>query len=122
MEVANQAINNSGHLWPTSVEGGPTVNIAGFDGNPIPAVYAQAYLAKTGHHYVLITNKSAAAQTAIIDLNGAQVQATFTVTYVANSSALAANSAIAPTNVQIQTTTSGNPVSLAPYSVTTVYW
>ena len=122
MAVANLAINNSGHLWPTSVVGGPTVNIAGFDGNPIPAVYAQAYLAKTGHHYVLITNKSAAAQTAIIDLNGAQVQATFTVTYAANSSALAANSATAPTNVQIQTTTSGNPVSLAAYSVTTVYW
>jgi hypothetical protein len=122
MAVANLAINNSGHLWPTSVVGGPTVNIAGFDGNPIPAVYAQAYLAKTGHHYVLITNKSAAAQSAIIDLNGAQVQATFTVTYAANSSALAANSATAPTNVQIQTTTSGNPVSLAAYSVTTVYW
>ena len=40
MEVANQAINSGNQLLPTTVAGGPTVQILGFDGNPIPAIYA----------------------------------------------------------------------------------
>ena len=43
MEVANLAINSSNATWPTTVTGGPTVPILGYDGNPVPAVFAQGY-------------------------------------------------------------------------------
>ena len=121
MEVANQAINSSARVWPTTVTGGPTVNITGFDGVPIPAIYAQAYFGN-GRHYLLITNKSSQSDTVTIDLNGAKVQGTLNLTYVTNSSPTAANTAQSPTNVQIQTRTSTNPIHLAGYSVTTVTW
>ncbi len=44
MQVANQAIS--------TVTGGPTVAISGFDGNPIPAIYAQGYGATNGGHWL----------------------------------------------------------------------
>lgn len=122
MQVANLAINSGKRIWPTIVVGGPTVDITGFDGNPIPAVYAQAYLADNGRHHLLITNKCAEAQLVAIELDGAKVQGTLIVTYVTNSSPLAANTAQSPTNVRIQTMTSSNPIRLAKYSVTTVTW
>jgi hypothetical protein len=123
MEVANQAINSGTRMWPTTVSGGPTVKILGFDGNPIPAIYAQTYLANNGSHYVLITNKSSQAQLVTIELNGVPVVGNFTVTYVANSNPEAANSAQSPQNVQIQQfQTSVNPIKLAGYSVTNVMW
>jgi hypothetical protein len=122
LQVANHAINSGTRIWPTNVTGGPLVDISGFDGNPIPAIYAQTYLANTGKHYLLITNKSAQSPMAAINLNGARVQGTLNVTYVSSSSPVASNSAQSPTNVQIQTTTTSNPIQLAPYSVTTVMW
>jgi len=122
MEVANQAINSGTHIWPTTVTGGPTVNIIGFDGNPVPAIYAQAYLSSTGKHFVLITNKSSEEQNATIELNGAPVVATFNLTYVANSSPTAANTKDAPKNVKIQQKTSLNPIHVAGYSVTSAMW
>ena len=48
LAVANQAINNSTHIWPTTVSGGPAVPIQGYDGNPIPAIYSQAYQGDNG--------------------------------------------------------------------------
>jgi hypothetical protein len=122
MEVANLAINSGTQMWPTTVTGGSTVAISGFSGGRIPAVYAQTYVAANGRHYLLITNKSSTPQTATIVLNGALVQATMNLVYVSNASPSAANTAQSPNNVQIQTTTSSNPIQLAPYSVTTVWW
>jgi len=122
MELVNHAINNCTHVWPTTVAGGPTVEISGFDGNPVPAVYAQAYLTKNGDHFVLVTNKSAKPQLVTIELNGAKVQGTLTVDYISNSSAVASNTAQSQKTVQIQTTTANNPFELAGYSVTTVHW
>jgi alpha-L-arabinofuranosidase len=122
MAVANLAFNSGTQIWPTIVTGGATVPIAGFDGNRIPAVYAQTYIAANGGHYLLITNKSSQPQTANIVLDGASLQSTLTMTYVSSSSPVTANTAQAPTNVQIQTTTSSNPIQLGPYSVTTVMW
>jgi hypothetical protein len=120
MQVANIAINSATRIWPTTVAGGPTV--AGASGDRILAVYAQAYVAASGRHYLLITNKSSLSQMATINLNGAAVQGALNVIYVSNSSPSAANTAQSPTNVQIQTAASSNPIQLAPYSVTTVWW
>lgn len=122
VEVANEAINSGTHIWPTSVVGGPTVKINGFDGNPVPAIYAQTYLASSGRHYLLITNKSSSAQSVTIELNGTPIAGTLHVTSVSNTNPLAANSAQSQTNVQIQRTTSSNPIHVAGYSVTTAMW
>lgn len=123
MQVANQAINNSARVWSTTVTGGPTVAISGFDGNPIPAVYAQGYLGKDGSTpYLLITNKSAEAQQVTIEVNGALVKGQLSITYVSNSSPTAANTASSQTNVQIQTMSSSNPFPLPKYTVTAVTW
>jgi len=122
IEVANQAINNSTEVWPTTVTGGYQVGIGGFDGIPIPAVYAQAYLAKNGQHYLLITNKSNSPEKATIEIDGVQVRGVLNVTYVSNSNPWAANTAQSPTNIRIHTTASSNPIQLAPFSVTTVMW
>jgi hypothetical protein len=122
MEVANMAINSGTQILPTTVNGGTAVATSGFSGNRMPAIYAQTYAAANGSYNLLITNKSSLPETATIALNGAVVQGTLTVTYVSSSSPLSANTAQSPTNVQIQTTTSSNPIQLMPYSVTTVTW
>ena len=122
LEVANQAINNSTLLWKTTVTGGPTVPILGYDGNPIPAIYAQGYRGNNNLHYLLITNKAAAPLNVTIQVNGAKLTATLTVTSVSNTSPAAANNAQSPANVQIQTTTATSPVTIGPNSVTSVTW
>ena len=122
LEVANQAINNSTQIWPTTVTGGPFIPIQGYGGAPIPAIYAQAYRGNDGSHYVLITNKSSTTCTTTIQVNGVHVSGTLSVTTVGSASALAANTAQAPNTVQIQTAASANPLSLGPYSVTVVKW
>ena len=122
MEVANQAINDSTQLWPTTVTGGPLVPILGYNGSPIPALFAQGYMATNGSHHVLITNKSSSTCSATIQLNGVHVTVPMTVTFVSNPTALVANTAQTPNNVQIQSSTLSNPISIGPYSVTVVSW
>jgi hypothetical protein len=122
MAVANQAINSSSQLWPTTLTGGPTVPIIGYDGNPVPAIYAQAYLGNNGSHYLLITNKAAQSLPVRIQVNGVNVTGTLSLTYVSNTSGQAANTAQSPSAVRIQTSTSSNPVSVGPNSVTCVTW
>jgi hypothetical protein len=122
LEVANQALNNSTHLWGTTVTGSPTVAILGYDGLPIPAIYAQAYRGDNNTHYLLITNKSGHPQNIGIHVNGAAVTASLKVSSVSNSSAAAANTALAPNYLQIQTITTTNPIVVGPYSVTNVSW
>jgi hypothetical protein len=45
-----------------------------------------------------------------------------TVSYISNASDTAQNTATDQNNVQIVTTTSPNPVTIGPYSVTRVQW
>ncbi len=80
LAVANQAINNSTHIWPTTVSGGPAVPIRGYDGNPIPAIYSQAYQGDDASNYLLITNKSAYPSKVTIQVNGTNMTRTLTVT------------------------------------------
>lgn len=122
VEVANQAMYNSTQIWPTTVTGGSTVPILGYDGLPIPAIYGQAYMGSAGNHYLVITNKASQAKLVTIRLNGVNVTGTLNVTTVANASPSAANTAQAQNNVQIQTLTATNPLQVGSYSVTTVSW
>jgi hypothetical protein len=122
LEIANLAINSSNATWPTTVTGGPTVPIEGYDGNPVPAVFAQGYQGTDGTHYVLITNKSSSSVPIAIEVDGDVLQSTLTVSYISNASDTAQNTATAQTNVQIVNTTSPNPITVGPYSVTRVQW
>jgi hypothetical protein len=122
MEIANSAINNSNATWPTTVAGGPTVPIEGYDGNPVPAVFAQGYQGADGTHYLLITNKSSSAVPLAIEVNGNLLQSTVNVSYISNSSDTAQNTATAQNAVQIVSSSSANPIVVGPYSVTRVQW
>ena len=122
MGIANLAINGSNATWPTTVTGGPTVPIEGYDGNPVPAVFAQGYQGTDGTHYLLITNKSSSSVPIAIEVDGDVLQSTVMVSYISNASDTAQNTATAQTNVQIVTTTSPNPITVGPYSVTRVQW
>jgi hypothetical protein len=122
MEIVNQAINSSNATWPTTLTGGPTVPIEGYDGNPVPAVFAQGYQGADGTHYLVITNKSNQSVPIAIEVNGNELQSTVTVSYISNASDTAQNTATAQTAVQIVTTTSPNPITVGPYSVTRVQW
>jgi hypothetical protein len=122
LEIANQAINSSNATWPTTVYGGPTVPILGYDGNPVPAVYAQGYHGADGTHYLLITNKSGSSLPMAIEDDGNLLETTVTVSYVSNASDTAQNTAADQNNVQIVTASSPNPVTIGPYSVTRVQW
>ena len=122
IQVANQAINNSVALWPTTVSGGTTVQILGYDGLPIPSIFAQAYEGKDGSNYLLITNKDDVVHAVTVQANGANVNGALNIATVSNSNGNAANTAQSPNTVMIQTSVSYNPISIGPYSVTTVNW
>jgi hypothetical protein len=122
LEVANQAINNSTGIWPTTVTGGPYVPIQGYDGEDIPAIYAQGYQGNNGSHYVVITNKSSKICTTTIQVNGVHVSGAMNITTLSNANAFVSNTAAAPNTVQIQTTSASNPISIGPYSVTVAQW
>jgi hypothetical protein len=122
LEIANQAINGSNATWPTAVYGSPTVPILGYDGSPVPAVFAQGYQGTDGTHYLLITNKSGSSLPVAIEDEGLLLDQTVTITYISSTSDTAQNTATGQDNVQIATTTSGNPVTIGPYSVTRVQW
>lgn len=122
LEIANQAINSSNAAWPTSVYGSPTVPILGYDGNPVPAVFAQGYQGTDGTHYLLITNKSGSSLPMAIEDDGNLLETNVTVSYISSTSDTEQNTAAQQNNVQIVTSTSGNPVTIGPYSVTRVQW
>jgi len=122
LAVANQAFNRSSRTWPTTVTGSNTVPIVGYDSQPVPALFAQAYLANTGSHYLLITNKASAAQYVTVQLNGVNVTGRLALTFVANSNGQVANTASSPSTVAIQTSKLTSPFAVGPNSVTVVNW
>lgn len=122
LEVLNQAVNSSTATWATTVSGGPTVPILGYDGNPIPAVFAQGYQGGDGSHYLTITNKSGASVPMGVEVNGTLGPASVTVAYVSSPSDTAQNTATDQNAVQVVNTTWSNPMTIGPYSVTTLHW
>jgi hypothetical protein len=122
LQVVNEAVNSSTFTWATTVSGGPTVPILGYDGNPIPAVFAQGYLGTNGTHYLVITNKSGASVPLGVEVDGTLGPSSVTVSYISNPSDTAQNTATAQTAVQVVNTTWSNPMTIGPYSVTTLQW
>jgi hypothetical protein len=122
LQLLNEAVNSSTLAWTTTVAGGPTVPILGYDGSPIPAVFAQGYLGANGTHYLVITNKSGVSVPLGFEINGTLGPGSVTVSYISNPSDTAENTATDQTNVQIVNTTWSNPMTIGPYSVTTLQW
>jgi hypothetical protein len=122
MQVLNQAVNSSTFTWATTVSGGPSVSITGYDGNPIPALFAQGYQGSDGTHYLVITNKSGASVPVGVEVNGTLGPRSVTVSYISNPSDTAENTATAQTTVQVVNTTWANPMTIGPYSVTRLQW
>jgi hypothetical protein len=122
--VANGALYRSIQVYATTTTGGPTVPTAG--SNSVPAVYAQAYQGGNGKHYVVLINKCASNLLASIKQDGVtQGNANtnkFLETFVTGADPSLTNSSPPPNNVQIQTQTGRNPITLPPYSVMRVEW
>src|ERR1019366_5561915 len=100
----------------------PQVKAIGVNTLFLPNEFNQGYQGTDGTHYLLITNKSASSVPMAIEVDGNLVQSTVTVSYISNVSDTAQNTATNQNNVQIVTTTSPNPITVGPYSVTRVQW
>jgi hypothetical protein len=122
LQLLNTAVNSSNFTLATTVSGGPTVPILGYDGDPIPALFAQAYRGANGARYLVITNKSAESVPLSLEINGILEPASVTASYISSPSDSAENTATAQTTVQIVNTTWANPMTIGPYSVTTLQW
>ncbi len=122
LQVLNQAVNSSTFTWATTVSGGPMAPILGYDGNPVPALFAQAYQGAGGTHYLVVTNKSGRSVPLGLQVNGVLGPPSLTVSYISNASPTAQNTPSARYTVQVMHATWSNPMTLGPYSVTTLQW
>jgi hypothetical protein len=122
LQIVNPAINGSSATWATALNGGPTVPIEGFDGQPVPAIYTQGYQGTNGDNYLLIFNKSNTSVQMALEVNGNLLPNNLTLTYITATTDSAQNTATNQNAVQVQTGTSSNPLTIGPYSVTRVQW
>jgi len=123
LRVVDPAINSSTSTFATAVSGGATVSVGGVTGvTSMPALYAQAYLGADGTRYIVITNKSASSQTIQINDPTLLATATLNVTSLGNTSPTITNTSSNQNALQIQTSQSGNPITVGPYSITRVQW
>ena len=122
--VANGALYRSTQVYATTTTGGPTVPAS--SNGTVPAVYAQAYEGGNGKRYVVLINKGASNLLASIKQDGVtQGNANtnkFLETFVTGADPWLVNTNPPPNDVQIQTQTGGNPVTIPPYSVMRVEW
>ncbi len=113
--IVNGVVNHAVTSDQTTVTGGATVTATGL--GEIPALYAQAYTNALGGVSVVITNKGATAQQVTVRINGSAVAGPLPVQFVSGSDPSAKNSGAAPAAIATQTATSGNPITVGPYSV-----
>jgi alpha-L-arabinofuranosidase len=120
--VANDALDNSIRVYPTTTTGGPTVPTEG--GGSIPAVYAQGYEGRDGKRYVVLTNKGASNAVVQIMEDGVVRTDRMRMTFVTGTDPSLVNTAPAPDTVQIHTRMVSTPwaVPIPPYSVVRLEW
>ncbi len=85
-------------------------------------MFAQGFQGTDGTHYVIITNKSNVSVPIGIEVNGLLGPASVTASYISSTSDTAQNTATNQTAVQIVNTTFSNPLTVGPYSVTSISW
>jgi alpha-L-arabinofuranosidase len=120
--VANGALHNAIRVYATTTTGGPTAPTNG--GGSIPAVYAQAYEGGNGKRYVVLTNKGASTAVVHIMRDGVVRANPMQMTFVTGTNPSLINTNPGPNNVQIQTQTVTTPqtVTIPPYSVARLEW
>ncbi|MBZ5624140.1 MAG: hypothetical protein LAQ69_36395 [Acidobacteriia bacterium] len=114
LAVLNGALRNATNVDATTVTGGATVPASGL--GQIPALFAEAYATAVGQQSLVITNKSATAHQVTVRVNGIPAAGTMPVQLIAGSDPSASNTASNPNAVTVQTSTSGNPVTVPAYS------
>jgi hypothetical protein len=115
LAILNGVINHATQSNKTTVTGGATVPATGV--GQIPALYAMSYSNAAGGSSVVITNKSATPHQVTIRVNGSAAAGPFPLQFITGADPSAANTAANPAAVTIQTGSSGNPVTVPPYSV-----
>jgi hypothetical protein len=121
--VADWALTRSTAVYPTTVgTNGPTVPIDTNGITTIPAIYAQAYQGGNGRRYVVLTNKGSNAVPVQITQDGAAVTNQFTETFVTGDDPSVTNAPPPNSAIQIQSQTTGNPVTIPEYSVVRLEW
>ncbi|MFE5320675.1 fibronectin type III domain-containing protein [Paenibacillus sp. NPDC056579] len=119
LRVVDGAVNYSSAVWRAQVTGGAESPKA--EGS-MPALYAAAYKGENGTRYLVITNKSAQEQQVSVQMNGKPVLAAMKQTYTTSNDPAARNTAIQKEQVAVRSEATGNPVTVAPYSVTRLEW
>jgi hypothetical protein len=119
LAVLNGVINQALQSNKTTITGGTTVPATGI-AQGVPALYAMSYTNAAGGLSVVIANKSATPHQATVRVNGAPAAGTFALQFVTGTDPSTANTPANPNAVAIQTGSSGNPVTIPPYSVVRV--
>jgi uncharacterized protein (TIGR03437 family) len=116
LAVLNGVINHATQSSKTTVAGGATVPATGIT-QGVPALYAMSYTNATGGFSLVISNKSATTHQATVRVNGSPATGPFPTEFVTGTDPSSANTPEDPNRVTIQTGSSGNPVTVLPYSV-----
>jgi uncharacterized protein (TIGR03437 family) len=116
LAVLNSVLNHAVTANKTTVTGGATVPATGIT-QGVPALYAMSYTNATGGLSLVIANKSATAHQVNVRVNGSPAASPFPTQFVSGTDPSAANSPENPNAVAVQTGSSGNPVTVPPYSV-----
>ncbi len=112
--IANSVLKAAVESNKTTTAGGLTVSSGS---GQMPALYAQSYSDAAGRLSVLVTNKSDTAHQIGIRVNGSAPPGPFAIRFIAGTDGSTTNSASNPNAVAIQNASSGNPVTVPPYSV-----
>ena len=115
ISVLNGVLKNAVQSDQTTVTGGATVPATGMAN--IPALYAMSYSNAQGGLSTVITNKSATPHQVTVTVNGVAVAGTFPLQYVTAGDPSTANTSTVPNAITVQTASSGNPITVPPYSV-----
>jgi uncharacterized protein (TIGR03437 family) len=115
ISVLNGVLKNAVQANQTTVAGGATVPATGMAN--IPALYAMSYSTAQGGMSLVITNKSATPHQVTVTVNGTAASGTFPIQFVSASDPSTANTATVQNAITVQTASSGNPITVPPYSV-----
>lgn len=120
LKLANEAINGCNAVAKTIVNGGVLVPRSKKDS--ISAIYAQAYKGMDGKNYLLIINKSAVSHTAHIQYGQEKEPSSkYQISYLSDTQYDRVNNG-GGKDLKIQYETRTGPLTILPYSVTTVSW
>ncbi len=117
LAVLNAAINRAVVSNRTTVTGGDTVPATGAPQGHAPALFAMSYTDRAGNLSVVVTNKSARAQRALIRVNGRVINGLFQVWFVTGSDPRLSNTPANPSAVTVRSGISPVRVRVPPYSV-----